>query len=60
MEDNFYEVQTTMCTKTLYQTGTIRPNYAGMVYIHKKVTAILPYQIKEKIPHTCIGNSHQR
>ena len=24
-EDNFYEVQTTKCTKTLYQTGTIRP-----------------------------------
>ena len=25
MEDNFYEVQTTKCTKTLYQPGTIRP-----------------------------------
>ena len=24
-EDNFCEVQTTKCTKTLYQTGTIRP-----------------------------------
>ena len=25
MEGNFYEVQTTKCTKTLYQTDTIRP-----------------------------------
>ena len=24
-EDNFYEVQTTKCTKTLYQTETIHP-----------------------------------
>ena len=24
-EDNFYEVQMTKCTKTLYQTDTIRP-----------------------------------
>ena len=24
-EDNFYEVQTTKCTKILYQTDTIRP-----------------------------------
>ena len=24
-EDNFYEVQTTKCTKTLYKTDTIRP-----------------------------------
>ena len=24
-EDNFYEVQRTKCTKTLYQTDTIRP-----------------------------------
>ena len=24
-EDNFYEVQTTKCTKSLYQTDTIRP-----------------------------------
>ena len=24
-EDNFHEVQTTKCTKTLYKTNTIRP-----------------------------------
>ena len=24
-EDNFYEVRTTKCTKTLYKTDTIRP-----------------------------------
>ena len=24
-EDNFYEVQTTKCNKTMYQTATIRP-----------------------------------
>ena len=29
-EDNFYEVQMTKCTKTLYQTGTIHPT----VHVH--------------------------
>ena len=29
MEGNFYEVQTTKCTKTLYQTDTIRPVVQG-------------------------------
>ena len=36
MEDKFYEVQTTRCTKTLYKTDTIRPalsvQYSAALY----------------------------
>ena len=30
MEHNFHEVQTTKCTKTLYQTDTISPTVSGI------------------------------
>ena len=33
-EDNFYEVQTTKCTKTLYKTDTIRPAVLHSTALH--------------------------
>ena len=40
-EDNFYEVQTTKCTKTLYKTDTIRPT----VHFSRQYLPYTPYYI---------------